>query len=245
MGWTPYQIEGAERPGRWLVTCDHAANTVPEEVVPGGTLGIAPDDMARHIAYDVGAAGVARHLGELLDSPTIRSNFSRLVIDPNRDVDDPTLVMKIYDGTIIPANRHADAAEVERRLDLCYRPYHDAYAALAARPGIAVCAVHSFTPQFKGRSWRPWQVAVLWAGDERIARPLIRRLRQQDLTVGDNEPYSGHLSGDSIDRHALRHGRLNVLVEVRNDLIRDEAGQREWAERLAPVLEASFDDAEI
>ena len=245
MGWSPFHVEGAARRGRWLVTCDHAANTVPEEVVPGGTLGLCPSDMNRHIAYDVGAAGMARHLAGLLDGPAIHTDFSRLVIDPNRDVDDPTLIMKIYDGTIIPANRRADAAEVERRLTLCHRPYHEAYAELAARPGIAICAVHSFTPQFKGRSWRPWEVGVLWCGDDRIARPLIDRLRGQGLTVGDNEPYSGHLAGDSIDRHALRYGRPNVLVEVRNDLIRDETGQRAWAERLAPVLEAAFDDAEI
>ena len=238
-------MEGAERTGRWLVACDHASNTVPEAVVPGGSLGLCPEDIERHIAYDVGAAGVATNLAALLDGPVILSDFSRLVIDPNRDVDDPTLVMKIYDRTIIPANRDVDAAEVERRLDLCYRPYHAAYAELAARPGIAVCAVHSFTPQFKGRSWRPWEVGVLWAGDDRVARPLIERLRAEGLTVGDNEPYSGHLSGDSIDRHALRYGRPNVLVEVRNDLIREPAGQRFWAGRLAPVLEAALDDAEI
>ena len=245
MGWTPFHVEGAERPGRWLITCDHAANTVPMELVPGGSLGIAAEDMERHIAYDVGALGVARHLAALLDSPMIRTDFSRLVIDPNRGADDPTLVMKIYDGTIIPANRHADEAEVQRRIDLCHRPYHDAYGELAARPGTVICAVHSFTPQFKGRSWRPWQVAALWSGDDRIARPLIEMLRCQDLTVGDNEPYAGHLSGDSIDRHAIRHGRPNVLVEVRNDLIRDEAGQLEWAERLAPVLEAARQEAKL
>jgi predicted N-formylglutamate amidohydrolase len=245
MGWKPFHVEGADRAGRWLVTCDHAANTVPEEVIPGGTLGLADEDMGRHIAYDVGALGVARPLAELLASPMIHTDFSRLVIDPNRGVDDPTLLMKIYDGTIIPANRHADRAETERRLRLCHGPYHQAYEELAARPGIAVCAVHSFTPQFKGRSWRPWQVGVLWARDDRIARPLIGMLREFDLTVGDNEPYAGHLSGDSIDRHALRHGRPNVLIEVRNDLIRDPSGQREWAERLAPVLEAAFEAAEI
>ena len=245
MGWMPFHVEGAERRGRWLATCDHAANTVPEAVIPGGSLGIAREDMERHIAYDVGALGVARHLAVLLDAPIIRTDFSRLVIDPNRGADDPTLVMKIYDGTIIPANRGADRTEVQRRIDLCYRPYHDAYAELAARPGTAICAVHSFTPQFKGRSWRPWQVAVLWCGDDRIARPLIEMLRRQGLTVGDNEPYSGHLSGDSIDRHAIRHGRPNVLVEVRNDLIRTAAGQREWAERLAPVLEAARAEAEV
>lgn len=245
MGWTPFRVEGAARTGRWLVTCDHATNTVPEAVISGGSLGLAPEDMERHIAYDIGALGVARRLAGFLDSPMIGTDFSRLVIDPNRGADDPTLVMKIYDSTIIPANRHADRAEVQRRMQLCYHPYHDAYADLAARPDVAVCAVHSFTPQFRGRSWRPWQVGLLWSGDDRIARPLIEMLRRQGLTVGDNEPYAGHLSGDSVDRHAIRHRRPNVLVEVRNDLIRDAEGQQEWAERLAPVLEAARQEAEV
>lgn len=245
MGWSPFRVEGAERSGRWLVTCDHAANTVPRDVIPSGELGLLDEDMDRHIAYDVGAAGVARHLARLVDSPAIHTDFSRLVIDPNRDAADPTVLMKIYDRTVIPANKHAGPDEIARRRRLCHDPYHATYAEMAARPGIAICAVHSFTPQFRGRSWRPWHVGILWAGDDRISRPLIGRLRRLDLTVGDNEPYSGHLEGDSIDRHALQHGRPNVLIEVRNDLIRDEAGQRAWAERLAPVLEAALDDAEI
>ena len=105
-----FEIIGAERNGRWLVTCDHATNRVPDWV-NGGCLGLDPADMQRHIAYDVGAAGVTRHLAQALDSPAILSNFSRLVIDPNRGEDDPTPLMKLYDGTIIPANRHADEAE--------------------------------------------------------------------------------------------------------------------------------------
>ena len=159
----PYQIIGATRPGRWLVSCDHATNRVPADVA-GGSLGIAPEDMARHIAYDLGAAGLTRALAERLDCPAILSDFSRLVIDPNRGEDDPTLVMQLYDGTLIPANRHADAAEVERRLASLYRPYHAAYARLAARrDDTVIVAVHSFTPCLRGRSPRPWQVGVLYS----------------------------------------------------------------------------------
>lgn len=238
MTYAAFESIGAERPSRWLVTCDHATNSVPESVA-GGDLGIAPEDMARHIAYDVGARGVTIDLAERLNAPAILSNFSRLVIDPNRGEDDPTLLMRLYDGTIIPANRHADAAERERRLDLCYRPYHAAYAALAARRAdTVICAVHSFTPCLNGRAPRPWLVGVLYSHlDERLALPLIARLRAEGMCVGDNEPYLGHLDGDSIDRHALRPGRPNVLIEVRNDLIADEAGQKTWAELLAPILE--------
>ena len=110
-----FHIEGAALGSRWLLTCDHATNRVPDWV-GGGDLGIAADDMARHIAYDVGAAGLTRGRAARLDAPAILSDFSRLVIDPNRGEDDPTLLMRIYDGTVIPANRHADAAERERRL---------------------------------------------------------------------------------------------------------------------------------
>lgn len=235
-----YHIYGENRPGRWLVTCDHASNRVPDWV-GGGSLGIGPADMARHIALDVGAAGLARALGEALDSPVICSDFSRLVIDPNRGEDDPTLVMKLYDGTIIPANRHADAAETERRLDRLYRPYHAAYARMAARHAdTVILAVHSFTPCLKGRAPRPWHVGVLYSHlDDRLSRPLIARLMEEpDLCIGDNEPYAGHLPGDAIDRHALRHGRHNTLIEVRNDLIATPQHQAAWAERLSLILSA-------
>ncbi len=238
MTTAPFLIIGEDRPSRWLVTCDHASNRVPDEV-SGGSLGIAPADMARHIAWDVGAAGVARELAERLDAPAILTAFSRLVIDPNRGEDDPTLLMKLYDGTIIPANRHADAVEVERRLNAWHRPYHAALAALAARRGDAViCAIHSFTPRLNGRPPRPWEVAVLYSHkDTRLALPLIDRLRAEGYVTGDNQPYNGHLDGDAIDRHALGPGRPNVLIEVRNDLIADAAGQALWAARLAPILE--------
>jgi predicted N-formylglutamate amidohydrolase len=235
---TAYHITGANRPGRWLITCDHASNRVPETVC-GGDLGISAADMARHIAWDVGARGVAEALGEMLDSPVVSSDFSRLVIDPNRGEEDPTLIMKLYDGTIIPGNRAVDAAETERRLDMLYRPYHAALAQMAARRAdTVILAIHSFTPCLRGRAPRPWQVGVLYAHeDPRLSRPLITRLcAQPDLCVGDNEPYAGALPGDAIDRHALQQGRHNTLIEVRNDLIADATGQRQWAARLAPIL---------
>jgi predicted N-formylglutamate amidohydrolase len=233
-----FHIDGEHRPGRWLVTCDHASNHVPQWL-NGGTLGIPDQDMARHIAWDVGAAGLACQLGRLLDSPVLLSSFSRLVIDPNRGEDDPTLVMQLYDGTIIPANRGITPAAVEDRLDRLYRPYHAAYARLAAlHPQRVILAIHSFTPCLRGRPPRPWHVGVLYSHlDERLSRPLIARLSQEpDLCIGDNEPYSGHLPGDAIDRHALRSGRLNTLIELRNDLIDDSASQSHWAARLAPIL---------
>lgn len=233
-----FEIIGQDRPGRWLVTCDHASNHVPDWV-GGGDLGIAPEDMARHIAWDVGAAGLARALAAELQSPAILSRFSRLVIDPNRGERDPTLLMRLYDGTIIPANRHADEAELQRRIERLYRPYHEAYEALAARRAdTVIVAVHSFTPCLRGRAPRPWHVGVLYSHrDERLSRLLIARLRAEaDLCIGDNEPYSGHLPGDAIDSHALQQGRHNTLIELRNDLIATPEAQAAWAARLAPIL---------
>jgi predicted N-formylglutamate amidohydrolase len=233
-----FHIMGEDRPGRCLVTCDHASNRVPVEVA-GGDLGIAAEDMARHIAWDVGAQGVALALGAALDATVICSDFSRLVIDPNRGEEDPTLVMKLYDGTIIPANRHVDADEVARRLDRLYRPYHAALTRLAARRAdTVIVAIHSFTPCLRARAPRPWHVGVLYAPrDARLSRRLIARLQAEaDLCVGDNEPYAGALPGDAIDRHAVQQGRHNTLIELRNDLIGDAAGQKAWASRLAPIL---------
>lgn len=238
-----YEVADADARGPWVVTCDHATNAVPDWL--GGDLGLPPEEMERHIAYDLGAAGLARALARRLGAPAILSRFSRLVIDPNRGEDDPTLVMRLYDGTIIPANRRAGPEEVGRRLDRLYRPYHDALAALlAARPEPAMLAVHSFTPQLRGRPPRPWHVAVLHSHlEDRLAKSLLRRLKSEpELFVGDNEPYSGHLPGDSVDRHALRPHRLNVLIELRQDLVATPAQQEAWADRLAPLLHDSLQE---
>lgn len=238
-----YEILNATSKSDWLVTCDHASNHVPPEI-GGGSLGLPQADMARHIAYDVGAAGVSAHLATLLDCPAIFSRFSRLVIDPNRGERDPTLVMRLYDGTIIPENRHIDTAEIERRKHAYYLPYHMALADLAsARRNPAIVAVHSFTPRLNSRAPRPWHVGVLFdPRQDALSLALLDQLRAQpDLCVGENEPYAGHLPGDSIDRHAIGPGRANTLIELRSDLIETPDGQKKWAERLAPLLQKAYD----
>lgn len=237
------EVLGPDRSGPWVIVCDHASNRVPLEI-GGGSLGLTACEMTRHIAWDVGAAGATRALAGALDAPAVLGRFSRLVIDNNRGEDDPTLLMRLYDGTIVPANRHADGAERARRLALFHRPYHAVLERLAARPGAALVSIHSYTPQLKGRGPRPWHVGVLSAGDRRLADPLLARLRAgSDLCVGDNQPYGGHLPGDSVDRHALRHGRPNVLIELRSDLIRTPGDQAAWGARLAPLLAAARADA--
>ncbi|WP_209835259.1 N-formylglutamate amidohydrolase [Ruegeria sp. HKCCE3926] len=245
MTYTPFFVHGADRPSRWLITCDHATNTVPPDV-NGGDLGLPREDMERHIAYDVGAYEVSKHLGEILNAPVIAANFSRLVIDPNRGEDDPTLLMKLYDGSIIPGNRHADDDERERRLNMCYRPYHEALAQMAALPHAVIVSMHSFTRQLRGREPRPWHIGVLHTSDERFSGPLIERLQaEEDLCVGVNEPYTGVLPGDAIDKHCTAFGRPNALIELRNDLIADHTGQREWAERLAVILQDALEAGDL
>lgn len=238
-----FDLLAPEAPGPGLLLCDHATNIVPDWI-EGATLGLSEADMARHIAYDVGAEGVTRELSRLLGAPAVMSRFSRLVIDPNRGADDPTLVMKLYDGSIIPANRNVDAGEVARRRSLAYDPYHAAITAqidrmLAAGTTPHVLSIHSFTPRLRGKPPRPWQVGVLWDRDGRMAKPLLTRLRQEDdLAVGDNEPYTGRLTGDCMHRHGTERGLPHVLIEIRNDLIATPEGQRDWAARLAPMLAA-------
>lgn len=239
-----YWTEGEQRPGPWLFTCDHATNRVPPWVCPAA-LGLPPADLARHIAYDPGAAGVTSALAEALNSPAIFADFSRLVIDPNRGADDPTLIMQLYDGSLIPGNRALSADQIAARKAQLYAPYHNALAALAAaRAAPVIVALHSFTPCLSGRAPRPWHIGVLSSPlDRRLSDALLARLAgEADLCVGDNEPYAGHLPGDSIDRHALGHGRLHTLIELRQDLIADAAAQKAWAARLAPLLTAALAD---
>lgn len=238
--FTPFEVVNPDGDARILLLCDHASNAVP----PGyGDLGIPPEDFTRHIAYDVGVDRVTRELARMLDCPGVLGGFSRLFIDPNRAEDDPTLVMKLSDGSVIPGNRHVDDAEIERRLDLCYRPYNRAIEAAIARArqrieaSPVLISIHSFTPQLRGRPARPWHVSVLWDKDAGTAHALIDRLRREDgLIVGDNEPYHGSLEGDCLWRHGTSQGLRNALLEIRNDQIGDEAGQIEWAARLASVL---------
>lgn len=233
----PFLIQGNDRTANILILCDHATNHVPTSV-NGGDLGLPAADMERHIAFDIGAAGISSALGKLLNAPVILSNFSRLVIDPNRGEDDPTLLMRLYDGTIIPANASADSDEKERRLDLFYRPYHAAMAGLIAGMNDPVLiSVHSFTPQLRGRPKRPWHIGILFADDQRLSDPLYDILNQdRSICVGNNEPYSGALTGDTMDRQGINLGLRHALIEVRNDLIEKEDGQQAWAQVLATAI---------
>ena len=236
------RIEGALDAGVAIV-CDHASNALP----PGsGGLGLPPEAFARHIAYDIGAAWLARRLAALLHAPAVLSTFSRLLIDPNRGADDPTLVMRISDGAIVPGNVRLDSVEIERRRDLYWRPYRQACIDLVERMCAngrppAILSIHSFTPFWRGRP-RPWKVGVLWDMDPRLPEPLLAalanepELRPANETIGDNEPYDGALTGDTIDEVATARGLANALIEVRQDLIATRADAEAWAARLARLI---------
>jgi predicted N-formylglutamate amidohydrolase len=229
--------------GGLLLLCDHASNALPR---PYADLGLPGGEFERHIAYDIGAATATRRMAELLGAPALLSTYSRLLIDPNRGTADPTLVMRISDGALIPGNARIDSAEIEHRRQTYWRPYRDSIDTTLDRmlaTGVvpAVVSMHSFTPTMKGRS-RPWHVGLLWDDDARLARPLFEALsRDPDLQppherVGDNEPYDGALPGDTIDTHATQRGLANVLIEVRQDLIATPATAAAWGERLARLL---------
>jgi len=242
----PFEIHRSRGDSQVLLVCDHATNIVPPDV-NGGSLGLAEADMNRHIAYDLGARGVVRHLSDILDATAVMSRFSRLVIDPNRGEDDPTILMKLYDGSIIPGNRAADRAERERRIALYHRPYHGAITEqidvkIAAGQLPVLVSIHSFTPQLRGRPARPWHLGVLWDRDDRIARPFMDFFAQDpDVVVGDNEPYSGQLQGDSMFFHGTSRNLPHVLIEIRHDLIETEETQFQWADRIAPAIWSAVD----
>lgn len=238
----PFETVNPDGTPDFLVICDHASNALP----PGyGTLGLAPAEFGRHIAWDIGAAGVSRRLAALLDCPAVLARFSRLLVDLNRGEDDPTIVMKLSDGAIVPGNRdvdaHRNAAEFAHRIAAYHAPYHDAVEAMIARARgrdaiPVIVSVHSFTPRWRAHD-RPWHTGILWDRDDRLAAPLIAALREEgDIVVGDNEPYTGRLKNDCLYRHGTLHGLPHALVEIRQDLIAEEAGQQAWAERYARLL---------
>lgn len=227
-----------------VVLCDHASNFIPKRY---NNLSLPDDVFERHIAYDIGAAGVTRRLAKGLKAIAVLGGFSRLLIDPNRGLDDPTLIMRLSDRTIIPGNRTIDPVERQARIEKFHRPYHDAVKqvldGLVARNRLPILiSIHSFTASWSGKP-RPWHAAVLSDTDRRIADPLINALREPgDIIVGDNEPYTGALQGDTMWRHGTRRDIPHALIEIRQDLVRDEHGQEKWADRLDKVLTRVISD---
>ncbi len=222
-----------------LLVADHAGRAIPRSL---GRLGLDAAALDRHIAYDIGIVALTRRMAERLDAPALMFHYSRLVIDANRSLDDPTSICAISDGTVIEGNRDIGPDEAERRASELFRPYHAAIEAMIERrlgEGItpAVVSLHSFTPSMHGLA-RPWHIGVLWAEDGRIAEPFMTALaRDPRLCIGDNQPYSGRdRHGFTIETHALSRGLANVLIEVRQDLIETEEAATAWADRLVEAL---------
>ena len=224
---------------RLLLVCDHARNDLPDGY---DNLGLSDVELKRHIAYDIGAEPLTRMLAERLNVTAVFGCYSRLLIDLNRGEDDPTLIVSVSDGTVIPGNVSIDGEERERRLDRFYRPYHLAMTDLiderlaGGRPPLIV-SIHSFTPHWN--EWpRPWHVGVLWDKDPISARRMIDGLEADpELVVGDNEPYSGAAPLNStLNTHAALRKLPHVLIEVRQELIASQSGVEAWADRLAPIL---------
>lgn len=242
-----YSIVGGPADAGLVILCDHARNAFP----PGyGTLGLAAEQLNRHIAYDIGAEAITRKLAAMLQAPAIHTHYSRLLIDPNRGADDPTLIMRLSDGAIVPGNRHLTADERDKRIALYWQPYRAAIdrvldGCLAAGVVPAVLSIHSFTESWKGVP-RPWHVGVLWDRDGRFPVPLLDAFyAEHDLIIGDNEPYKGCLEGDTMWTHCSMRGLAHALIEVRQDLIRDGAGQQAWAERIARIVAGLMADNDV
>jgi predicted N-formylglutamate amidohydrolase len=241
----PVTLQNEAGASVFFLTCDHAGRTFPRRL---GSLGLPEHQTRRHIAWDIGIGGVGRELSRILDAVVILQTYSRLVIDCNRDPNVPSSIPEISETTEIPGNRGVGEAERAARADAIFHPYHSAISAAldrraAAGRGSAVVALHSFTPVFKG-VWRPWHVAVLFNRDRRLAHALAELLRAEgELVVGENEPYRvTDLTDYTVPLHAERRSLPYVEIEIRQDLITDPAGQREWAERLARLLPAAYDN---
>lgn len=234
----PYEIihVGATTP--ILLICDHASRAIPAAL---GRLGLEDDAMRRHIAYDIGAAALTRLLAARLDAPAVLCGYSRLVIDCNRPPGDPQSILEVSDGTVIPGNVGLSPAQQEARAEAVHWPYHHAIENAFTRlrrlgPEPILFSVHTFTPSLAGQD-RLWDLGVLWHRDPRVAVPLISLLREEkDLTVGDNEPYSGLELAYSLDLHGGSSGLANVAIEVRQDHCTTPQELERWADLLAGVL---------
>jgi predicted N-formylglutamate amidohydrolase len=232
-------VENPEGSGLFVVLCDHASNRIPQEFA---SFGFDPTLLGTHIAWDPGALSMARHLSARLDAPLIWPDASRLLIDCNRPPEASSLIVVETERGPVAANRDLSQAERARRLDLIHTAYHAAIdACLQRRAGAgratALVAIHSFTPVFFGKD-RPWQVGVVFGDDRRLADFLIRELQSDpELTVGINEPYSpADQVYYTVERHSAPVQLPGVMIEIRNDEIADELGQRRWADRLAKIL---------
>ena len=242
----PFEIVNDGGEAALLLICDHASCAVPEAL---DNLGLDSATVTDHIGWDIGAAAVTRQLAVLLDAPAVLAGYSRLLIDCNRPAQAPDLVPPVADGRPVPGNQNLSAADIAARRDAFFEPYHaeirdflDDFAADGRVPILA--AMHSFTPAMTSDDEaRPWQISVCWDRDGRVALPVLAALRGEGLCVGENQPYGfDPLSDFAIPEYGLKRGLPHILVEIRNDQIRDDTDVATWAECLAQHLTAALGD---
>ncbi|KQS04999.1 N-formylglutamate amidohydrolase [Sphingomonas sp. Leaf357] len=243
---SPVQVINPGGASPFLLIGDHAGKLVPESLAG---LGLPPQELARHIGWDIGIGELGPMLAEALDAVFVRQTYSRLVIDCNRDPARADAMPEVSDLTVVPGNRDLDAAQRAARVAVIHTPYQEAIGAEIARrdaagQGTILVALHSFTPMLRSAGQtvtRPWEIGVLHdGGDTAFAQALLAALRADDtLTVGDNEPYSMDAIDYTVPRHAYPARRPYAEIEVRQDLIGTAAGCADWSARLAAVLRAA------
>jgi predicted N-formylglutamate amidohydrolase len=246
----PVEVINPQATRPLLIIADHAGRSVPhgwaDEV---GPLGLPTEAFDLHIAWDIGAAGVARRLAAHLNVTAVLATYTRLLIDLNRPLGDPDCIPPNSDGTPIPANQHLPPGDMERRAAAFYWPYHSAVDLALARLKLGgavplLLSVHSFTPALRvGGPSRPWHAGVMASRDRRLADALVTALASRGHAVALNEPYSGITHGYCLKVHGLAQGLPHAQLEIRQDLIGTEAGQAAWADLLAPILESQMADA--
>jgi predicted N-formylglutamate amidohydrolase len=232
----PFQILNPQGASPFLLIGDHAGNAVPAAL---GQLGLTENELARHIAWDIGVAGLGERLSATLDAVFVRQTYSRLVVDCNRDPQSPEAMPALSDGTVVPANQGLAPSDRAARVREIHEPYQAAIAAELARRDTAgresvLVSLHSFTPAMQGIA-RPWQIGVLYScGNTSFAMSVLRLLKAGgDLVVGDNEPYAMDGTDHTVPRHAFAARRPYVEIEIRQDLLASPEHQAEWSDRLA------------
>jgi predicted N-formylglutamate amidohydrolase len=235
----PFSVEREDGKSAFVLICDHAGRRIPRTL---GTLGVAESELSRHIAWDIGARGVASRLAAQLDAVLIAQTYSRLVIDCNRPLGAPTSITTRSEQTDIPGNRDLDPAQASARAEEIFVPYHcriidELERRRATGRATLLVSMHSFTPVFNGIA-RPWHIGMLYNRDARLAHRLLALIRADGhWVVGDNEPYSISDGSDyAIPVHGEGRGLPHVEIEIRQDLIEDTKGQSEWAQLIAGWL---------
>jgi predicted N-formylglutamate amidohydrolase len=235
----PVLEENAAGSSPFLLTCDHYGRAIPRVL---GDLGLPETELTRHIAWDIGIAGVANALSKHLDAHLVAQRYSRLVIDCNRPLSSPSSIPRISEATIIPGNEGLTRDAAEARRQEVFDPYHRRIREVIdhrLRDGVptVLVSLHSFTPVYAGIA-RPWHVGTLYQSDTRLPPLLLKALRAAgDLVVGDNEPYAVSDETDyTIPVHGEARGLMNTGLEIRQDLIADQAGEQQWADRLANIF---------